>query len=191
MIENSKRPLMILTILFLCGCGSNPPARTWLAVSPPATTLIPTVHGAFSIVTTTTLPTSNLKESIAGVSYGMGKGGEFVPAIEAAPIGKQFLVLVFPATTAGFVYEKPKFSLLISGYQEVEPAWFTIGYGLTLPKGKVSHSAFEESFYDFYNIPITVPAGTPQQLAVAFEVPAAVGSGTVIVESIANPITWP
>jgi len=108
--------------------------------------------------------------------------------LEAVP-GKTFIVVVFPATTAGFAYDKKDFSFLLQGAAPAQaPDLFTIGFGVNA--SNYAFNTSQDAFYAYFNIPIVVAPGTMQHLAVAFEIPEGNGKGVLTVQGINNNISW-
>jgi len=109
-------------------------------------------------------------------------------ALDAKP-GHNFLLVVFPATTAGFTYKKQDFSLLLQGTTTgQQPDLFTTGFGVN--PIDYSFCTSEDAFYPGYNIPIVRPPGRSQRLAVAFEIPQGSNKGVLTIQGVANTILW-
>lgn len=191
MSTRETRVWYLLPIAFgvlMIGCGSAAATRVWPPVPPTAPTLTPTPIGTFSVLTTSTL---HIRKSVKGTGTipFMGDSAKNVPAVAQAGQGNTFLVLVFPSTSTGFDYNKNEFVLQIPGGQPAKPDWFTLGFGSKLLE--VSHYVFDDSFCDFYNIPVVSDPGVSRRLAVAFEIPAGSGSGTITIKNVTNSISWP
>jgi hypothetical protein len=190
-----RRLALFVAVLFgavFPGCGtSSPSAPAWPTVTASPAGITPTAFGTFSILTSAHLPVrKNVKNKVNISMPYMGSDGHTERTIIDAKQGVTFLVIVFPATTAKFTYKQTDFLLTISGMTTPQkPSLFTVGYG-SAPNSYEFCTA-EDAFYAFYNdMPIVVPPGTSCRLAVAFEVPAGSGSGTLSVQTIANQVSW-
>jgi hypothetical protein len=169
----------------LLGCGGQA-APTWPAVGPATSANTP--YGAFSLVTAKELPLRSFKK--ASINVGppyMGSSGDYVLTVVKAK--SQYLVIVFAPTTAGFSYDEKDFTLALTGTaSSTKPSLFTVNYGAA--PLKYSHYPFEDAFCDYFNIPVDVPAGLSRRLAVAFDVPAGTGSGTVRIKATSHSVNW-